>query len=337
MVSEKVFGTLSDGKECRIITITNGKGESVELVNLGAAVHAIHVLDRDGKLDDVTMGVPEARDLEGNTMEGVIIGRVANSIKNGEFVQNGQLVRLEKGGRGGHFMHGGSGNYAKKFFTAEYDPAGSSVTFSYRDTGEGGWGNCVDVKITYSFNDLSELDIHYDLMPEADTALSPTNHTYFNLSGGDIRELELKVFSDQAAAKDETNQPDGTTVPVEGTAADFTEPVTIGERLARETRKGFNEYFVIPGEGFRQAASLYCRENGRRMDVYTDMQCLILFTANKKEPVPGKDGKTYKGYCAVCLEAQFVPNAVNCPQFASPLFKAGERFEANTRYSFSAD
>ena len=39
--------------------------------------------------------------------------------------------------------------------------------------------------------------------------------------------------------------------------------------------------------------------------------------------------------CAVCLETQLYPNAMNCWGFPSPVLRAGQRLHSVTCYAFS--
>lgn len=70
------------------------------------------------------------------------------------------------------------------------------------------------------------------------------------------------------------------------------------------------------------------------MQMFTDMPCLVLFCNGGRAPEVGKHGQIYQGFCAVCLESGFVPNAVNCAGYDSPVFRKGERLIAHTTYQF---
>ena len=53
----------------------------------------------------------------------------------------------------------------------------------------------------------------------------------------------------------------------------------------------------------------------------------------KGEPV-GKGGAVYGPRHAYCFETQYYPDAVNKPQFPSPILKAGEEYSTVTVYKF---
>lgn len=343
MIEKSVFGTLPDGRVVTQYTIRNRHGEYVELLDLGASLHSVFVRDKDGRLGDVVLGVTEAAELTDRSYEGVIMGRVGNRIANGRCVIDGEPLQLEQN-TGGHCLHSGSGNYAYRLFTAAEGDDGQSVTFRLDDRGEGGWKVPVDAQIRYTFDDDHRLTLHYTLTPEGATLLSPTNHAYFNLNDfGDAREHILTIHSENLAKKGPTGVPEGQLLPVKGTPADFTAPRRIGDALESEPQaffaavgsRKFDDFYVMPGQGMRLFAELYAPATGRRMRTWSDMQCLILFTPDNCTIRRGKRGITYLDYSAVCLETQFVPNAVNCSgAFEVPLFRKGEKLETTTVYEF---
>ena len=71
------------------------------------------------------------------------------------------------------------------------------------------------------------------------------------------------------------------------------------------------------------------------MSVYTDLPGVQFYAGNFIAPQTGKGGTAYGKRCAICLETQFFPNAVNIPSFKSPVLKAGETFKTVTKFKFS--
>ena len=45
----------------------------------------------------------------------------------------------------------------------------------------------------------------------------------------------------------------------------------------------------------------------------------------------------YKKRDGFCLETQYYPNGMACPNFPSPVLKAGEPYHFTTAYRFSAE
>ncbi|MCD8014729.1 MAG: galactose mutarotase [Lachnospiraceae bacterium] len=364
MVEKKAFGRLGDGRMVSLYRITNQYGEYVSLLDYGATIYEIIVRDRNGQLGDVVLGAPGADSLETFPFMGSTIGRCANRIANGRYEADGIQYQLEQN-MGKHFLHGGSGNYAKKLFSGSVDEALQSVTFYYKDTGEGGFTCDADAYVTFRFDEEARLSIIYDWSGEDTTILNPTNHSYFNLAGTkDARGQKLRICSGNRVSRDEDGIPDGGEIPVKGTAADFEQMWSICQAMESDNTgyfedavKLYDEVYVMndktsrpaaqaasqseadpqKNRPFRLLAELSSPETGRTLHVYSDMPSLVLFLIPIEPGVTGKHGQVYEGYCGVCLETGFVPNAVNCPQFDSPLFHKGEQLHSVTVYQFGTE
>ena len=330
------------GESIHLYRISNQKGEYVELLDYGATIYSICVADREGKIDDIVLGAPEGSDLKQCKVMGSIIGRCANRIAHGRFEADGKIHQLEQN-ENGNFLHGASGNYARKMFSASVCEETNSVTFSLKDIGEGGFDCAVQVQVSYSFEDDSILTMTTCMVPEGTTVLNPTNHAYFNLGVSDVRDLRLTLRAQERVHRDARGLPDGGRIAVEGTPADFTQGRVIREAMETDSTRYFtsaqpryDEFYIQESNSEQLAAELHCPRNGRIMQIVTDMPSMVLFVSPRKQ-TPGKDGKNYEGYCAVCLEPGFVPNAVNCPEYDSPLFRKGEELNTVTKYIFKTD
>ncbi len=341
MITCRRFETLGE-EEVHLYRISNQKGEYVELLDYGATIYSICVADRDGKIDDVVLGAPEGSDLKQCKVMGSIIGRCANRIAHGRFEADGKVYQLEQN-ENGNFLHGASGNYARKMFAASVCEETNTVKFSLQDNGEGGFDCAVQVQVAYSFGDDSVLTMTTRMVPEGTTVLNPTNHAYFNLGIADVRELHLTLRAKDRVSRDARGLPDGGKIAVQNTPADFTQGRLIREAMERDltgyfagNQPGYDEFYIQERNSEQLAAELYCPQNGRIMQVVTDLPSMVLFVSARKQ-TPGKAGKTYEGYCAVCLEPGFVPNAVNCPEYESPLFRKGEELNTITKYIFKTD
>lgn len=342
MVTKRLFCHLKDGREVYSYRIENSCGEYVELLDYGASVHSVVVRDSAGRLGDVVLGA-EPDGLEGCTYVGGTIGRCANRIAHGRYEVDGKVYQLEQN-LFGHFLHGASGNYAHKLFTGEIVEEENRVVFKLHDTGEGGFDCHVDAAFSFSFDDEGRLELLLQMEGEDTTVLNPTNHAYFNLSGEqDVRDHSLWIDSEYRVARDETGLPNGGSIKVLGTPADFTKERSIREAMSQsggteryftKEQPSYDEFYLLKGRVYHHAATLRCHLSGRVMKVFTDMPCLVLFTTGDRRAEKGKNGKVYEGYCAVCLETGFVPNAVNCPQYDSPVFRKGEKLSARTVYQF---
>ena len=80
-------------------------------------------------------------------------------------------------------------------------------------------------------------------------------------------------------------------------------------------------------------ASVYDKETGRKMDCYTTLPGIQLYTAGGTGGFKGK--KEYVNHCAVCLETQGYPNSPNCPEYPSTLLRKGDAYHEITVYKFT--
>lgn len=343
MIEKELFGNLVDGTAVILYRIINSFGEYVELLDYGASIHSVCVFNKNGELGDVVLGARCAQDLADFTLEGYTVGRCANRIANASFEVEGRKIQLEAG-RGGHCLHSGSGNYAHKHFTAEADSSDNKVVFMYHDKGEGGFGCTAEVQIIFSFDDTHCLSIEYIIIPDGTTVISPTNHAFFNLGCEDSRDHVLQIDADYYAVKSENGIPEGKVAAVEGTPLDFITPQIIRNNLERGNEvffagqsRAFDDNLILRGDGFRKVAMLYSPQSGRTMQVYTDMPSMVLFTFGAERCINGKGMDVYSGFRSVCLETQYVTNAVNCNNFESPVFHKGEIMKSKTIYQFTSN
>ncbi|MBO7564339.1 MAG: galactose-1-epimerase, partial [Clostridiales bacterium] len=117
MAAEKVlFDTTKDGKQVSEFIITRPNGESFSVIEYGAAIHTLNVLDKDGNLGDVMLGFDNIEGYMGSgSGHGSIIGRTANRIKGGSFTIDGVDYQLPKN-EGENNLHGGPGNFQNSFW-----------------------------------------------------------------------------------------------------------------------------------------------------------------------------------------------------------------------------
>ena len=345
MVKKEYFSRLSDGREVYLYRISNSSGDYVDVLDYGVTLYRVMMPDRNGVPGDCVLGMPDPSAVETFPFSGSVVGRCANRIAYGKCTVNGKKLELECSQRG-HYLHGGSGNYQHKLFAGVPDEAGNAVNVGYEDTGEGGFGDRVAVNVRVSLDDYRRLMFEYTMTPEADTLLNPTCHAYFNLGGKGESVLNhiLTVNAAEYAVKGELEMPEGDIAGVGGTPLDFIKPHPLSASLCREDAAEFfgerisiDDTFLLDKNGYGIAASLYDPASGRKMRVYTDMPSLIVFTIGLKRPMPGKYGLIYEGYASVCLETQYVPNAVNCSNFDKPVFLAGESLHSRTVYAFDIE
>ena len=325
----------------RSFTLTGAKGFSAEISNYGAKLLRLMVPDDKGQLADVVLGFNTIE--EWQTKEpyfNAIIGRVANRIKNGRFELDGKTYQLPIN-NGTNSLHGGVHGFNSKVWdVVSYDDRSLVLHYCAVDGEEGYPGN-LDVIETYSVKETS-LTIHYEAVTDAPTIVNLTNHSYFNLNGEtspSVRNHMLQVIADAYTPFDETACPTGEILPVEGTPMDFRVPTLIGERIDDPffvPGRGIDNNFVlskIEGNNSPELAAIV-RASGRKMEVYTTLPGLQVYTGNYVEENVGKGGTCYNPQNAVCLETQYFPDAPNHPSFPSIVLRPGEEYGHTTIFSF---
>ena len=59
-----------------------------------------------------------------------------------------------------------------------------------------------------------------------------------------------------------------------------------------------------------------------------------VYTANFVDNEPGKGGTVYQCRQGICFETQHYPDAINHPNFPSPVVRAGEVYKTTTEFKF---
>ena len=123
---------------------------------------------------------------------------------------------------------------------------------------------------------------------------------------------------------------------------DFTTAKTIGQEIEADFEQlkfvgGYDHNFVLSQEAgtMKKMAEAYCEKTGIVMEAFTDCCGFQFYAGNFVTPQKGKGGVSYGKRHGFCLESQYYPNSINQEGFASPLLKAGEKYETVTSYKFS--
>ncbi|MFH7813501.1 galactose-1-epimerase, partial [Acetobacter lovaniensis] len=83
-----------------------------------------------------------------------------------------------------------------------------------------GYPGALDVKVTYELTEENTIRLTYDAVPDKDTIINMTNHSYFNLNGqgsGDVLGHTVTLDADFFTRADEESIPTGEYTDVTGT------------------------------------------------------------------------------------------------------------------------
>jgi len=338
------------GEGASLYQLKNSRGVTVEISDLGGALVRVWTPGRDGTLADIVLGYRDAAGYRARKgFFGLLIGRCCNRIGKGQFTLNGKVYQLACNEGGKNHLHGGISGFDQKLWKAEpsEQPGMQSLTLTtFSPDGEEGYPGGLDVRVTYTLNDENELKIHYEADCDADTLCNLTNHVYWNLAGhdsGGILHQELKLYADEFTEADAGSIPTGKILSVAGTPMDFRDFCKVGDRIGDDYEQlrfghGYDHNWVLRkgAERLHPAADLYDPESGRLLSVWTTCPCVQFYAGNKLDgSQKGKDGCTYYAHAGLALETQFAPDAVNHPEFESPILYKGEHYDQITVYRFS--
>lgn len=348
-IEQELWGMTPEGEAVIRYTMRNESGSLVRLTNLGAAVVAIEVPDRDGRIADVALGYRDPMSYRGDgAAMGKTVGRVANRIAQGRMQIDGVEYRLEIN-NGRNHLHGGTNNFANRLWESRVETNRIVMSLLSEDGDQGYPGN-LEAEAVFDFDEENALEITYRAATDRTTPVNLTSHLYLNLDGegaGSVLAHELQLRSLRAPEMDAFQIPTGRMLDVQGTAMDFTSPRRLGEGIDDPFNHirdfgGYDHPFAL--EGWRpgilqEAALLRSLRSGRMLTVLTSQPSVMLYTGNWLAggcPVT-KSGGRYENHAGVALECQHFPDAVNRPEFPSPLLRPGKVYCQKIVYRFGVD
>lgn len=338
----KTYAFLKEGNRNDVYTISNANGYAVDILTYGARIIRILAPDKNGNIDDLIVGCKTPEDYYGeNPYFGATIGRYGNRIEGAKFILNDHEYHIEPNEKG-NTLHGGySSNFDRVIWNAKIENDALVLSHVSPD-GAGGFPGTLSVKVVFSLSNENELKIEYFATTDKDTVCNLTNHSYFNIGGQEtVLGHELQIKSRRMTKIDKNLIPHGEYENIDGTPYSFYKPKLLGQDMFSDVEmikhcNGFDFNYCIEREterGLELCASLYDPESGRKMECYTTLPGVQLYTACATGGFKGK--KNYVNHCAVCLETQRYPNSPNCPQYPSTTLKAEEEYHEITVYKFS--
>ena len=342
-VSTVPFGIHSYGRQAYIYKLTNSLGWTVELTNLGAAVRAVMIPGRDGRLTDVAVCHGSFEDCITNPHDlGAVCGRIYGRLSKPGFMLEGRYYEVPATrGRGLPMA-------VKPFSCSIWKTgvtSGGAVTFSRLSPGgEQGLPGKLDVSVSYTWDDDGKLSIDYSARSDAVTAVDLTNNLFVNLGGagsGLIFGHELYIAADSHMPTDSDLCVTGEILPVKGAPLDFNKPDAIEGRVNGEywfvDKDDIGGPDIFPERKVRLRARASCPTTGLSMTMYTDMPAIRLDTGASLLSYLGKGGTPMVTNGALCLAAGLPPDAVNRRYSPSPFLRPGEIYSQHTEYVFGTD
>lgn len=322
-----------------LVTMQNSSGASIDITNYGATIVAVNVPDREGKLENVVLGYPTLDGYIHDTCYlGSTIGRFSNRIGGAKFTLDDKTYYIDKNDHG-NANHGGFSGFNATVFDCSISNGTVSFKMLSKD-GEGGYPGNLQFQVDYSWNENNELGITYTAITDKKTIGSFTNHAYFNLSPrkGNIFDHLLSINADEILEQTKAFIPTGRILPADKIA--FSQH-QIRERISREGLKGINSYYILKDNNHKEtiaACTLYERDLGRRLEVFTSYPGLQLYTGDFLSGQSLNCHSTfYQPFDGVCLECHHYPDSPNHTNFPSPVIIPGKVYRETIMYKFSVD
>lgn len=340
-ITTSTFGTLKDGTEAKLFTLSNDN-ITIKITNYGAIITAVDMPNKNGSIDNVVCGFEKLETylsdeyLGSYPYFGAIIGRFGNRIAKGELEIDGEKYQLAIN-NGPNSLHGGNIGFDRKLFDAEIieeaGEVGVKLTYLSPDGEENYPGN-LKVTCIYTLNKENELAIQYFAETDKTTVVNLTNHTYFNLSAFKENVLNHELELTATKMTEMIDQiPTGKIIPVVGTVFDFNTPKKLG---AAGLEMGYDDNYVFDNEPneLEYVGALSETQSGRKVEVYTTQPGIQLYTGywNPELTIDGK--KRFGKFSGVALETQHFPDSVHHRKFPSTLLKPGEIYDQKTVYKF---
>ena len=321
------------------LTFKNDNNFEITFYNYGGYIHNIKIpyKNNPNKFEDVILGYSNLKDcIEASSYFNSIIGRVGNRIANSEFKINNTKYKLSNN-VGSNHLHGGIKGFNKKIWNIKslnQDENELSCELEYfsKDLEEGYPGN-VNCITTYTLNNKNEFIIQYRAESDADTLVNITNHNYWNFHGHGkfyqkITEHSVKLFSEKVCENDSASLPTGNLIKVKDTKYDFINHKIITDDLLNSGGID-NNYELSSNFSKKKVAEVFSKLTRMGVIYFTNQLGLQFYTGNMMaKEYDGKENRKYGLHYGLCLEPQFFPDAINQPNFISPILKTGKKYSS---------
>lgn len=302
------------------LSISDGHGLSVDLLNYGARICAI-----DFHGHQLALGLDRLEDyLDEPFYLGATIGPITNRIANGQLTVNGELLQMPCN-EGKHTLHSGGAGFDKQFWQLEsHSPNQICFSLEYDMTLVGLKGTLTSYAI-YRVTDGC-LTIKYRSSCDLTCFINLTNHVYLNLSDLDtISDHQFQLNADSFVIVDAENIPTG-----ELRTLNRPLEYQLDQSLYPEFIGLCDHHFNTPApeiDSVREMLNVVSPSSGVSLTVSGNSPGFQLCTGSfLSSPFAPSGG--------FCVETQLAPDAINQAGFHSPLLQANQQSEQITKYQF---
>ena len=339
----KEWGITKKGEQVYCYTLKNEFLE-VNILNYGGVIQKIMMPDKNGKFENIVLGFDDIKGYEERSPHfGAIVGRTAGRIKKGELYINGTLYQLETNNCGNN-LHGYPEFYGQKIWDCEILKEEERAILILKRTSphlEAGYPGKVDFTVKYIL-DKNSLILEYEGIPDRDTYMSLTNHTYFNLSGDYKKDIGNQKIT---LACDEYLEVDEETLPVKISKVDnsifdlrkgriFNEVFSSNEEQVKIVNGGIDHPFVLSHKEDLDAVCID-EESGRILEMKTNQPAVVIYTGNWLDEVGVISGDIVcRNHFGFCLETQDYPDVLKFIPEKSKIYNENKKYMQKTTFIF---
>lgn len=336
------FKCTNQNKQVALYILTNSKGTEVCITNFGSIVVSFVVNDQNNKPTNIVLGQPNIQYYIENPTRflGATVGRYCDRIGNGEFFLDGIKYELPKND-GFSNLHSGdlTGFHNRVFDVIEYNKSNYLHLSHTSPDGENGFPGNLTVNIYWTLTEENELILHTYATSDKTTVCSITNHSFFNLNGGNCTAMDstLQLNCNFFLPINDKFVPTGEVRPVKNTNFDFTSPTVINERIddpddeQLRFASGYDHAFIVNNRFYGslcKAAVAHSEKTGIYLELSTTLPCIQFYTGNFCDGGDGtQPGSKNDRRFAFCLEAQNLPDSPNKGHFPSSVLRPGQCYD----------
>ena len=315
--------------EAAFLSFTNSKHLTLVLCNVGASVYMVRYYDHP-----MTMSLEKKADFIAHKTRyyGQTIGPIALRLRKGQYKVVDKPYRMTPNEKG-NALHSSIHNYGFKPFASEVELRADKtrIIFTLDSEIPEKEGVNVAVKVIYTIYEHKDcFDIDYEMVPEKDYCLNPTNHIYWNLGHIDAKELKLTMPSTYRLTYDKDLLCKKRRI-ANGPIFDFREGKLIGQdigdkRLQAHATHGYDHYFFLD-EGY-----VLLEDENVRLKITTDREGAQVCTDN----YPLENNKLYLmgGKCEGMNSGVTVETLDDPRPWGMPFTPAGATYTSHTSYKF---
>lgn len=314
----------------------------VEILNMGGIIRSIYLSEEK---ENLVLSYDDVKSYEiSPTYFGAITGRVAGRIKDAILKIGENSYQLEKND-GKNNLHGGIKSLNNKVWEVDFYENSSEVQkliLKYSSPHlENNFPAKVDFKVSYTL-EKNNIVVEYLGIPDRETYINLTNHTYFNLTGNAKNNiLNEKIYIEA----DKFIEVDKEIIPIKisevygafdlKNGKEFKEIFSAKDIQNINAGNGIDHGFVL-----NKNKKIKCKcedlENNRILEIETDQPVVVMYTGNYLEGTPTLSNNIVpKKYYGFCLETQDYPDIYNIKQEEMKIYSSNNYYTQKTLYRFT--